>query len=320
MYGLEIASLVWFLGRMAVMRTGFLYKSLAAAVLLALGIAITASAAQTGKTPPPELVQYIRETKRQGFADAKIKSQAVAVGWPPATVDEAFTYLHSSETPAAPVVQAAAPVVQAERSAAEPVAPAASPAPKQLPTAARESTNQKQTTAGQELSANRGAPDDYVIGSGDTLQITVWNHPEVSVPVAVVRPDGKITVPLVKELEVLGLTPVQAEQKITEGLTKYYEDPNVAVVVATINSKKLYVSGAARKEGPLAYTYGMTVMQALSEAGGLNDYAKRKRIYILRQDNGQTYRLDFNYDNVVKGQNMEQNIVLLPGDTIVIPH
>jgi polysaccharide biosynthesis/export protein len=299
------------------MRMGFRHKSVVAAVLLAFGVAIASGAAQTGKTPPPELIQYIRETKRQGFADAKIKSQAVAVGWPAATVDDAFAYLRSSETP----TQAAAPVVQAGApSVGGPVAAATSPATKQLPMVAPESTTSKQTPAIQELSPVRGAADDYVIGSGDTLQITVWNHPEVSVPVAVVRPDGKITVPLVKELEVLGLTPVQAEKKITEGLTKYYEDPNVAVVVATINSKKIYVSGAARKEGPLPYTYGMTVMQALSEAGGLNDYAKRKRVYILRQDNGQTYRLDFNYDNVVKGQNMEQNIVLLPGDTIVIPH
>jgi polysaccharide export outer membrane protein len=302
---------------MAVMRMGFRYKSIVTAILLVSGIALTASAAQTTKTPPAELIQYIRETKRQGFADAKIRSQAVAVGWPAATVDEAFAYLRSTETPtptATPVAQAAGP------SAAGPVVPAASPTPKQLPTVTPESTTPKQTPASQDSSLMRATPDDYVIGSGDTLQITVWNHPEVSVPVAVVRPDGKITVPLVKELEVLGLTPVQAEKKITEGLTKYYEDPNVAVVVATINSKKIYVSGAARKEGPLPYTYGMTVMQALSEAGGLNDYAKRKKIYILHQDSGQTYRLDFNYDNVVKGQNMEQNIVLLPGDTIVIPH
>jgi len=299
------------------MRMEFRFKSVVAAILLALGISIITSTAQTVKTPPPELVQYIRETKRQGFADAKIKSQAVAVGWPAATVDEAFAYVRSTEKPpeaAAPVVQAAAP------SPAGPAVPVASPAPRQLPTAAPESTTQKPTAASQEPAPVRGTPDDYVIGAGDTLQITVWNHPEVSVPVVVVRPDGKITVPLVKELEVLGLTPIQAEQRITKGLSKYYEDPNVAVVVATINSKKIYVNGAARKEGPLPYTYGMTVMQALSEAGGLTEYAKRKKIYILHQDSGQTYMLEFNYDSVVKGQNMEQNIVLLPGDTIVIPH
>jgi polysaccharide biosynthesis/export protein len=280
------------------MRTAFRHKSAAAAVLIALGIAIVSGAAQTAKTPPAELLQYIRETKHQGFADAKIKSQAVAVGWPAATVDEAFVYL-SNEKPAEPV--------------------AASAAPTQLRTAPDAATP-KSTPAGKQPALVRGAPDDYVIGASDTLQITVWNHPEVSVPTAVVRPDGKITVPLVKDLEVSGLTPIQAEQRITEGLTQFYEDPNVTVVVATINSKKVDVIGAAKKEGPLPCRSGMTVMQALSEAGGLTDYAKRKKIYILRPDNGQTYRLDFNYDDVVKGKSMEQNILLLPGDTVVIPH
>jgi polysaccharide export outer membrane protein len=292
------------------MRTAFRHQSVAVAVLMALGIAIISSAAQSGKTPPPELIQYIRETKRQGFADAKIKSQAVAVGWPAATVDDAFIYLRN-EKPAQPAVQAAAP------SAAEPASTLLDP--KQSQAVVPQPTDSKPTPAVKPPALVRGAPDDYVIGSGDILQITVWNHPEVSVPVVVVRPDGKITVPLVKELEVAGLTPLQAEQRITEGLTQYYEDPNVAVVVATITSKKVYINGRARKEGPLPYTYGMTVMQALSEAGGLTEYAKRKKIYILHPDNGQTYKLDFNYDNVVKGLNLDQNIMLLPGDTIVIP-
>jgi polysaccharide biosynthesis/export protein len=294
------------------MRTAFRHKSVAAAVLMALGIAIISSAAQTDKAPPPELLQYIRETKHQGFADAKIKSQAVAVGWPAATVDKAFAYVRDEKLsePAAPVALAGA--------ASGPGA--ASPVPRQPQMAAPESTPPKQTTAIKQPALVRGAPDDYVIGSADTLQITVWNHPDVSVPIAVVRPDGKITVPLVKDLEVSGLTPIQAEQRITEGLTKFYEDPNVTVVVATINSKKIYINGAVKKEGPIPYMAGLTVLQALSEAGGLTDYAKRKKIYILRPDNGQTYRLEFNYDNVVKGENMEQNIMLLPGDTLVIPH
>jgi polysaccharide export outer membrane protein len=94
----------------------------------------------------------------------------------------------------------------------------------------------------------------------------------------------------------------------------------VTVVIATISSKKIYVIGGVRKEGPLPYTYGMTVMQALSEAGGLNEYAKPKKIYILRTESGKEYRLNFNYDEVVKGERMEQNILLLPSDTLVIPH
>jgi len=214
------------------MRTAFRHKSAAAAaVLIALGLAIVSSAAQTGKAPPPELVQYIRETKHQGFADAKIRSQAVEVGWPAATVDEAFVYVRDEKPsqPAAPVIQAA--------SASGRIA--ASPAPSQSQTPYPGVATPKQTPSVKQPALVRGAPDDYVIGSGDTLQINVWNHVDVSVPVAVVRPDGKITVPLVKDLEVSGLTPIQAEQRITEGLTQFYEDPNVTVVVATINSKSL---------------------------------------------------------------------------------
>ena len=173
---------------------------------------------------------------------------------------------------------------------------------------------------GGETAVAQTVPDDYKIGSGDTLQIAVWKEPDVTVPSVVVRPDGRITVPLIKEVSVAGLTPREAEKVITEGLSKFITDANVTVVVAASNSKKVYVIGAVRKEGTLPYTYGMTAMQALSEAGGLTEYAKRKKIYILRTEAGREYRLDFNYEEVVKGERMEQNVILLPGDTVVIPH
>jgi len=118
---------------------------------------------------------------------------------------------------------------------------------------------------------------------------------------------------------VAGLTPRQVEALITQGITKFIEEPNVTVVVALPTSKKIYLIGGVRKEGILPYTYGMSVIQALSEAGGLTDYAKRKKIYVLRTENGREYRLDFNYDEVVKGEKMEQNVLLLPGDTVVVP-
>jgi polysaccharide biosynthesis/export protein len=292
-----------------VIRMEFRQKSILTAMLAGLGMAATSGLAQTDKAPPSELVHYIRETRRSGAKDAKIKSQAVAVGWPAATVDEALAYLRNEDT---------SQKIVPEAKASEPSA--ASLVPAELVSAAPELTSPKPTPTLPDPTVNRGAPDDYVIGSGDTLQISVWKEPEASVPVAVVRPDGKVTVPLIKEVEVAGLTPMLAEQRITERLIKFIADANVTVVVATINSKKVYIVGAARKEGPLAYTYGMTVLQALSEAGGLTDYARRKKIYILRSENGREYRLDFNYDDVLKGESMEQNIVLLAGDTIVIPH
>ena len=277
---------------MAVMRTRFLCQAVAAALLIAFGIAGVSSAAEVEKAPPKVLSQYIRQAKDRGATEERIKQQAIALGWPAAMVDEAIAHERGEKDlePATPAPEAAASVTEPD------------PA-----------------TVAQESPPSQAMFDDYQIGSGDTLQISVWKELDVSVPSVVVRPDGRITVPLIKEVEVGGLTPRQAEKVITEKLSKFITDPNVTVVVAAINSKKIYVIGGARKEGPLPYTYGMTVMQALSEAGGLSDYAKRKKIYILRTENGREYRLDFNYDEVVKGQRMDQNILLLAGDTVVIP-
>ncbi len=293
----------------------FRYKSTVALILMALGIGMISSAAQTDKTPPPELLQYIRDSKSHGLADSKIKKQAQTVGWSAASVDEAFTYLKNEKASE----QAARLAKTAEPSAAAQT-PTQSQTSEPKMATPQEMAAPPQTPAGQPPAVNRGVSDDYVIGAGDTLQISVWKEQEASVPTGVVRPDGKITVPLIKDIEVAGLTPPEAEKRITERLAKFITDPNVTVIVATINSKKVYIVGAARKEGPLPYTYGLTVLQAISEAGGLTDYAKRKKIYIQHTVNGQTYQQDFNYDEVIKGQNMDQNIVLLPGDTVVIPH
>jgi len=165
-----------------------------------------------------------------------------------------------------------------------------------------------------------GVPYDYQIGAGDVLQVNVWKEPDVSVPAAVVRPDGRISLPLIKDISVVGLTPKQAEAMISQGLGHFIIGADVTVVVTEINSKKVYLVGAVKKEGPLAYTYRMSVMQAISEGGGLTDYAKRKKIYVLRTENGQQFRLPFNYDAVLKGEHMEMNLSLLPDDTVVIPH
>lgn len=284
----------------------------AAAVLFAmLGAAVISQAAQTDQPLlPKELVQYVREAKKRGEEEARIKRQAVTAGWPAAEVDQALANEKVEKSVVAGVPAAVSVAPQAPQSAPSQLQPLA-PAP-------AEASDRTLPPAG--IPVNRGVSDDYLIGSGDTLQVSVWKEPEVSVPSAVVRPDGRITVPLIKEVEVAGLTQRQAEDLIAAGLGKFITDPNVTVVIAAINSKKIYVIGAVRKEGTLPYTYGMTVMQALSEAGGLNDYAKRKKIYILRTESGKEYRLDFNYDEVVKGERMEQNIVLLPSDTLVIPH
>jgi polysaccharide export outer membrane protein len=196
--------------------------------------------------------------------------------------------------------------------------PPAQPLPS-APPAADATAAPTQSEAPKDLPPPAAVPDDYQIGASDVLQISVWKEPDVSVPTVVVRPDGVITVPLLKDIQVGGRTPRQVEKTIVEGLGKFLNAPLVTVVVTASNSKKVYIIGAVKKEGPLQYGYRMTVMQALSEAGGLTDAARRNRIYIIRTENAADYRLDFNYDEVIKGKRMEQNIVLLPGDTVVIP-
>ncbi len=305
---------------MAVIRVANQFKFAAAALLVMQGTAMISRAAQTDPIPTArELVQYVREAKKRGEDEAKIKRQAVTAGWPATEVDQAIA------------IERAADKTEKLAASGVPAATKPAPEPPRVAPAAASTTPDSSADAPDRVLAPGGNPtpaivprsaasDDYLIGSGDTVQVSVWKEPEVSVPSAIVRPDGRITVPLIKEVEVAGLTQRQAEDLISAGLGKFITDPNVTVVIATIASKKVYVVGAVRKEGTLPYTYGMTVMQALSEAGGLNDYAKRKKIYILRTESGKEYRLDFNYDEVVKGERMEQNIVLQPNDTLVIPH
>ena len=175
------------------------------------------------------------------------------------------------------------------------------------------------STSSSHPNVSQGVPYDYQIGAGDQLRIEVWKEPDASSSV-VVRPDGKISMPLLKEVQVVGLTPTQAEKVITQGLSKTITDPDVTVIVSGLNSKKIYAIGGVKKEGPIPYTYRMSIMQAISEAGGLTDYAKRKKIYVLRTENGVETKLQFNYDAALKGEHMEQNVAMLPGDTLVVPH
>jgi polysaccharide biosynthesis/export protein len=165
----------------------------------------------------------------------------------------------------------------------------------------------------------RGVADDYRIGEGDVVQISVWRQPEASVESAVVRTDGKVSMPLIKEIQIAGMTPIQAENAVREQMSAFINVPDVAVVVKETNSKKVYVVGGVGRVGPLPYTYRMTVLQALSEAGGLAEFAKRGKIYVLRTQDGKTVKLPFKYNDVLKGKHMELNIQLQPGDTIVVP-
>jgi polysaccharide export outer membrane protein len=279
--------------------------------LLTLSLSSGASAsyaAEVSKTPPKDLVQYIRDASRLGLKEADIEQNALKAGWPAATVKDAIAYARSSS----------AAVSDPAPNTARPASPP--PVESTPATAAATPASAAAVPETRDTPARPALPDEYRIGAGDVLQVSVWKEPEASVGATVVRPDGKIGLPLLKEVEVVGMTPSEAEKAITAKLGRLIPGADVTVVVSAIHSKKIYMVGAVKKEGPIPYTYRMTVMQALSEAGGLNDYAKRKKIYILRAQNGKDYKLPFDYEAVLRGERMELNIPLLPSDTVVVPH
>ena len=158
----------------------------------------------------------------------------------------------------------------------------------------------------------------YLIGEEDVLNVSVWKEPEVTRTVPV-RPDGKISLPLLNDVQAAGLTPPQLAMLITEKLRKFMAEPQVTVIVTTINSRRVYILGEVNRAGAFPLLPGMNILQALSSAGGFTPFAKQKDIYVLREENGQQLRFPFNYKEVIKGKRPEQNVVLKPGDTIVVP-
>jgi polysaccharide export outer membrane protein len=159
--------------------------------------------------------------------------------------------------------------------------------------------------------------DSYVIGASDVLTVTVWKEPALSGNV-LVRPDGMISMPLLGDVQASGLTPLQLAGQITTKLKKFVQDPNVSVVISAIHSKVVYLLGEVAKKGPVEMTSGMTLLEAISSAGGLTDFANSKKIYILRDESGTHQKIPVHYKDALKG-NSTLNLVLKPGDTIVVP-
>ena len=161
--------------------------------------------------------------------------------------------------------------------------------------------------------------DSFVIGNDDVLAINVWKEPDVSRSVPV-RSDGKISLPLVGEVQAAGRTPLKLEQDIAARLKSFIAEPEVTVIVQQINSQKFNILGMVNKPGSYLLTNSATVLDAIALAGGFRDFAKQKAIYVLRLNaDGSQTRIPFNYKEVVKGTNTAQNIKLQPRDTIVVP-
>jgi polysaccharide biosynthesis/export protein len=184
-------------------------------------------------------------------------------------------------------------------------------------------TSQPDTPAAAQTGSStpqHGATDDpnYVIGPQDVIDVNVWKEAEISRTVPV-RPDGKISLPLLNDVQAAGLTPAQLGTQITASLKKFVTDPQVTVIVTAINSQRIYVLGEVTRPGAFPLLPGTTVLRGLSSAGGFTQFAKMKGIYVLRLENGKQVKYPFNYKDVVNGKHSEQDIVLKAGDTIVVP-
>ena len=168
-------------------------------------------------------------------------------------------------------------------------------------------------------SGNKPHDNSFVIGNDDRLAINVWKEPDLSRTIPV-RSDGKISLPLVGEVLAAGRTPLQLEQEIGTRLKNYITEPEVTVIVEQINSQKFNILGQVGKPGSYSLASATTVLDAIAAAGGFRDFAKQKAIYILRQNaGGVETRIPFNYKDVIRGKNPQQNIKLEPRDTIVVP-
>jgi polysaccharide biosynthesis/export protein len=189
-----------------------------------------------------------------------------------------------------------------------------------VPAAAQQATPEAQPgNGGAPVSvAGVALPAGYVIGAEDLLSIVFWRDKDMSADV-VVRPDGKISLPLLNDMPAAGFTPDQLRANIMKAATKFVQEPNATVVVKEIHSRKVYVTGMVVKGGPFPLSGDMTVMQAIALAGGLQEYADSKNIVIIRKEEGRERYFKFNYKDVLKQKKVEQNLLLKPGDTVVVP-
>lgn len=161
-------------------------------------------------------------------------------------------------------------------------------------------------------------PADYRIGPEDVLSVVFWREKDMTSDV-VVRPDGKITLPLLKDVDAAGYTPEELTTSLTQAAAKYISQPNVTVIVKAINSRKVYVLGQVAKPGAYPFAGDLTVLQAIALAGDVLEYAKKSDVVVVRKVHGKETRFPFNYKDVVKGKHPEQNIALQPGDTVIVP-
>jgi len=160
--------------------------------------------------------------------------------------------------------------------------------------------------------------DQYVIGAEDVLYIHVWREETLSRTITV-RMDGKISMPLIDEIQAAGLTPLQLKESLIQRLKQFIDNPNVSVIVSETNSFKVYVTGQVRTPGVYRLKSETSILQIITMAGGFTDWANQKKILIIRKENGKEKRIIVNYKKIMKGDDPRSNIILKAGDTIIVP-
>jgi len=172
--------------------------------------------------------------------------------------------------------------------------------------------------SGTTAAATPVLPPGYVIGPADVLSIVFWRDKDMTADVTV-RPDGKITLPLLNEVTAGGFTPEELRLRLVEAAKAYIEDPNATVVVKEIKSRNVFITGSVAKPATYPLNGEMTVLQLIAVAGGLQEYADAKNIVVIRSENGRQQYFKFNYKDVISQKRTAQNVVLKPGDTVVVP-
>jgi len=162
-------------------------------------------------------------------------------------------------------------------------------------------------------------PASYVIGTDDVLSVVFWHDKDMSADAVTVRPDGKISLPLLNDVHAAGFTPDQLRGILVLAASKFVEEPNATVLVKEIHSRKVFITGNVAKPGIYPLSGEMNVLQLIAQAGGLLEYADAEEIVVIRSDSGPAKYLTFNYKDVLKRKNIQQNVLLKPGDTIVVP-
>jgi polysaccharide export outer membrane protein len=178
---------------------------------------------------------------------------------------------------------------------------------------------EKKTADAKQTWSAKASSNDYKIGSGDILEITIWKEPDLSREAVLVRTDGKISFPLLNDVQAAGLTPLEMKKNMEVGLKEFISNPFVTITVTSPESQKIYILGEVLNTGEYPLTKNLTVLQAFALAGGFTEWASKKEIILMRKEGGKDKIYRINYKNIIKGKDLSQNIKLKADDTIIVP-